>query len=209
MAPKRPNRKYKKRRTNRKRYNKKYPMYRKVSTTKFNFRARATFTSLTIPASSGALTLSVYSPSFGNIDNYLEYAALFDEYKINALKFSFVPNIDMNNVQANQRFSFYTVIDNNDDNNLASVSDAEDYRTCKRTISTKTHNRYFKPKCSTLQTDINGNTFLKTEKPGWISTLDVNAAHGYLKWISELNPNSSSHVYDVYCIIYFSCRNVK
>lgn len=175
----------------------------------YYFKRSFETTSLTIPAANAAFTPTVFGWSLGNLPNYSEFQQIFDMYKIKAIKVTFIPDVNLNNVATNKRINFYTVLDFNDVGALTSVPEACEYANVHRTTSTKTHKRYFKPACAVKLSDVNSNQFTRADRPGWVSTGNTNIAYGYLKWIADLNPNANDITFKVYTTMYIAFKNVR
>lgn len=175
----------------------------------FSFKRKFEVAPITV--ASGAAISQVYSPSLGNIPSPTDFTNLFDMYKITGLTISLTPNTDMNSMGQpfiNQRFNLFSVIDYNDLNTIT-VAQAEQYQNCKRTISTKTHSRYFVPRIALTQTDVSATSFVASYESPWISTSNTNVAHGFLKVISDINPNAGSAYFTVNVTMYMKFKNVN
>lgn len=205
-----PRRVYRRRAPRRKRAYKKR-MYRKrvprsITNKVFSFKRQ--FEAAGISLAAGAAISQVYSPSLGNLPSYTDFTNLFDMYRICGLKISLIPNINMQNVAGNPRFNIFSVIDYNDLNTLT-VAQAEQYQNCKRTVNTRTHSRYFKPRIAINQTDVSATAFTASYKTPWISTQNTNIAHGFMKIISDVNPTASTLTYQVQIKMYVQFKNVN
>lgn len=112
------------------------------------------FCSLGIVAADSALDqFFPFSFELNNVPGFSELTQLYDFYKINAVKISFIPTQTMSNslstISNNQNTRFFSVIDYNDDATVSSLDDLRQYQTCKYTSAFKTHTRYiYKPKHS-------------------------------------------------------------
>lgn len=172
----------------------------------FSYKRR--FEAAPITLGAGVAISSVFSPSLSNLPNYTDFTALFDMYRITGIKISIIPNLNINNVAANQRFNVFSAIDYNDLSTIT-VAQAESYQNCKQTISTKTHSRYFKPKIAITQADVSGTSFVASYPSPWISTANTNIAHGFLKVVSDVNPTASSLYFTVNVELYVQFKNVN
>lgn len=113
-------------------------------------RYSSTFGSLAVSPLSQ--TLGGYQFSLNDVPNYTEFTNLYDMYKINGVKLTFIPQQDantslspVNNAIANARF--FSAIDYNDANPPASVDELREYKTAKWTSILRPHVRYIhKPK---------------------------------------------------------------
>ena len=102
----------------------------------------------------GSLSDAFYGFAFqlNRVINYTEFTNLYDMYKINAIKITFMPqqtsNVslsDFNNANAGKRF--FSAIDRNDANVPSSTDELREYKSAKATSILRPHKRYIvKPK---------------------------------------------------------------
>lgn len=206
----------------RRRYNKRskrnYPRRKRVYKRYFRRKTRGvtnkiysfkrTTESTTVSVASGAALSVIYSPSLSNLPSYTDFTNLFDMYRICGMKIVLTPNINMNNVVTNQRFNVFSVIDYND-LGAVTVAQAEQYQNVKRYINTRTMSRYFKPRIAINQTDVSSTAFTASYKTPWISTSNVNIAHGFLKFISDVNPLANTYYWTSQITLYVQFKNVN
>lgn len=137
-------------RSYRRRFRRSY-RYSKKGTKVFMYKR---FCSLgTVAADSTLDQFFPFSFELNNVQGFSEFAQLYDFYKINAVKISFIPSQTMSNslstISNNQNTRFFSVIDYNDDSTISSLDDLRQYSTCKWTSAFRTHKRYiYKPKHS-------------------------------------------------------------
>lgn len=153
-------------------------------------------------------TYTAYNFSLGDLPSSGEFTALFDQYKINAVKITFIPQMNtsisigtINNPNASARF--FSAIDYNDSAAPFSVDEIRQYATCKYTPILRTHTRYiYKPKI----VDASGFTISP-----WISTSVPGANYYGLKIAVEPMDSTStlSMIYSVEAKFYMSFKNVK
>lgn len=112
------------------------------------------FVDLGIFAADSALDqFQAFSFELNNVPGFSEFTQMYDFYKINAVKISFIPTQTMSNslstVANNQNARFFSVIDYSDDAGPTTIDQLRQYSTCKYTSAFKTHTRYiYKPKHS-------------------------------------------------------------
>ena len=89
-------------------------------------------------------TLYGFNFSLNDLPNYTEFTALYDQYKINAVRFTMLPQQtqsisigSVNNPIANARV--FSAIDYNDGSAPASVDELREYKTCKSTSILRPH----------------------------------------------------------------------
>lgn len=105
----------------------------------------------TITVGSISPTLQAFEFRLNQVPNYTEFTALYDQYKINAVKITFLPEQTQsvslstaNNATGSARF--FSVVDYNDSAAPSSIDQLREYQSCKFTSIFKPHKRYFKPR---------------------------------------------------------------
>jgi len=146
--------------------------------------------------------------SLQDVAGYTEFTALYDMYKINAVKIVFLPQItqnislgSINNPEANARF--YTALDFNDATAPTSVDAIKEYKTCRYTPILRAHKRYiYKPKIL----DTNGFSI----NP-WMSTTNTTANFYGIKGAVEpmFSTTTTDMSYTIECKFYLAFKNVK
>lgn len=192
---------YRKRWTKRSRYN------RKGQQVYLFKRHCAPFGVLTIDNISN--TLTGYNFSLGDIPNPTEFTNLYDCYKINAVKITFLPQMtvsnslgSVNNPDASARF--FSAIDYNDSGAVSTIDQIREYQSVKCTPILRKHSRYFKPKIMDAGSVYN---------PGsrWLTC--GSTAPNYFGIKIAVEPMGSSTTlsmdYSIECIYYMSFKNVK
>lgn len=164
---------------------------------------------------------AAYQFTLDSLPNYQEFTSLYDLYKINGIKLSFVPsaseyiNSTTSSVTGQNGFQrFHTVLDFDDTSVPVSENELLQYTSLKSTPGWATHSRYFKPRVNTVVEGIVGATLAASSTaPKWISTQDPSVEHLGVKVfvpppIAGANIGASI-TYTVYATYYLSCRNVK
>jgi len=164
---------------------------------------------------------NAYQFTLDSLPNYTEFTALYDLYKINGIKLSFVPsaseyiNSTTSSVTAQNGFQrFNTVLDFDDTSVPVSENELLQYASLKTTPGWATHSRYFKPRVNTVVEGIVGATLgSASTAPKWISTLNPEVEHLGIK-VFVPPPIAGSSIgaaitYTVYATYYITCRNVK
>jgi len=162
-----------------------------------------------------------YQFTLDSLPNHTEFTNLYDLYKINGIKLSFVPtaseyiNSTTSSVVAQNGFQrFNSVIDYDDTSVPVNENELLQYATLKTTPGTRTHSRYFKPRILQTVEEIVGATLgSSSSAPKWISTLSPSVEHMGVK-IFVPPPVSGSGIgaaitYTVYATYYLQCRNTK
>lgn len=205
------------RRYNRKRVSKKRTYRRRwTRRTRYNKRGQKLYLFKRYTGIFGVATISNVSPTFisynfslRDLPNYQEFTNLYDQYKINAVKISFIPQMtqsvsigSINNPAANARF--FSVIDYNDDTPLTSIDDAREYASCKYTPILRTHKRYLKPRLQDR-----GATY--TPGRPWVNCTSPEQDYYGVKIAVEPMGSTTTQTmaYSVEAVYYLSFKNVK
>lgn len=156
-----------------------------------------------INASYGAINFSL-----NDVPNYTEFTALYDMYKINCVKITFLPQMtqsvsigSVNNPIANARV--FTAIDYNDGGQPTSIDELREYQSAKYTTVLRPHKRViFKPKIL--------DTSSYSLSP-WMSTAAPTTNYYGLKYAIEpmASSTTTSMAFQVECKYYMSFKNVK
>lgn len=162
---------------------------------------------------SGTLdSLDSYAFQLNDVPGISEFIRLFDQYKLKAVKITFIPqqteNISLstvNNAWGSQRF--FSVIDYNDVNLLGSIDEAREYSTCKWTKVLRSHSRYI-PNPQVLSSD---NTNAVYSWSPWLNTANTDVRYAGLKVAIEntFSTVSTSMLYNIEAKYYMVFRNVK
>lgn len=194
-----------KRRTYRKPYNRKRNLSGRNKVYYFT-RHTGAFGSLTINNITD--TLVGYNFSLNDVVNYTEFTALYDMYKIKAVKISFLPQMtqnvslsSVNNVNAGRRF--FSAIDYNSDTAPTNIDELRDYKTCKYTNLLRKHTRYiYKPMI------LDGSSYSISP---WMSTASPSINYYGLKVGVEPTDStvSTTMLYEIECKYYLAFKNVR
>lgn len=159
---------YRKRTTRRRKTYRRRPMYKprrkwSARTRKPNvyyFKRFVEKTAISITAGSSN-TFGVYSFRLDELPNFAEFTNLYDAYKINRVKISFIPfsNVslvrdgnpdDFKNTEYTNRL--FTVLDYTDVTVPVTINQLREYQSCKWSPNNRIHKRYFKPKVTGIVT---------------------------------------------------------
>lgn len=142
--------------------------------------------------------------SLSDLPNNAEFTSLYDMYKINAVKLTFIPKItqSVSTSGVNNPLNYarvFTAIDYNDGASPTSVDELREYQTVKWTNLLRTHKRFiYKPKIL--------DTSSYSVAP-WMATLAPGANYFGLKVAIE--PTGSVMTYGVEAKYYLGFKNVK
>lgn len=164
----------------------------------------------------GELTLSNITNTYqgyyfdlSQVPNNNEFTDLYDQYKINAVKITFLPSQTMsnslssvNNAQGYVRF--FSAIDYNDSSAPTSIDELRQYQSCKYTTVYRKHTRYIRPKVTDR-----GSTY--TPGNPWINTTAPTQQYFGLKVAVEPIDSTgvTSMIFTVEVKFYMSFKNVK
>lgn len=209
---------YRKRRTYRKkRYSRNRTYRRKFTrrTMRYNKRGQKVylfkrFLGLGVtPVSNVAPTLYTIDFRLNQLPNYTEFTDLYDQYKINAVKLSFLPSqtqsISLSSTNNSTQGRFFSAIDYNDANSPVSIDELRQYQSCKWTSMYRPHKRFFRPK-------IQDRGASYTPGKPWINCTSPDQQYLALKvGIEPTNATapSTSLYYNVEAKFYMSFKNVK
>lgn len=198
-------RSYGRKRNYRQRFKRTY-RYSKRGQKLFLFKRFCDYGELTI--SNATNTYASYNFSLVDLPSYTEFTSLYDMYKINAVKLTFLPQVTnsissgaVNNPNASSRF--FSVIDYNDGSAPTSIDELRQYHSCRMTPILRKHKRYImKPKIL----DSNGFSISP-----WMSTASPSANYYGLKIAVEPMDSTSTTtmIYTVEAKIYMSFKQVK
>lgn len=142
----------------------------------------------TITSTSASTTYGASSFNLSQVPGYTDFTALYDFYKIKAIKLSFVPwsNVTNGNSGTEHFQRIFTVIDYNDVGIPTAVTDLQQYKSCKWSPNNRIHKRYFKPKTII---DSYNELALVLDKQPWVPTTNTTNSYYGIKWAIESQIN--------------------
>lgn len=200
-----------------------YPIRKRLSRRpKVHLFKRSFHTTITILKSSNTAGCNYFT--LDQLPNYTEFTSLYDQYKVNGLKYEFIPRFNSIDQTAGTGGEFYTAIDRTDNNSPSTLNELLEYQSMRKSPLTRKHTRYFKPGVPTAvfaSTDDPANSVLPIDAivklSPWITTDAPSTGGGTsnqiqhlgLKfWCSATNASSNT-VVDVICTSYLAMRTVK
>lgn len=172
--------------------------------------------------SSGVNISGAYVLSLDSLPNYTEFTNLYDQYKINGIKISFVPSTNsyitsgVSGVTAPNGFSrFSSALDFDDSTTPATENVLLQYGSLRTTPGWKTHSRYFKPKireAAVVDTTTGALTAATVRSNVWLDCDRPDVEHYGLKVFCPMPVNttvSASITYSVYVTMYMAFKNVR
>lgn len=174
---------------------------------------------------SGFLSNSTANDVFGamvftlsSIPNVTDFTHLYDQYKINGVKVSFIPrgtNSDIGNPISSpgytgQSVGVFSALDYDDNNSPTSIQQLCEYQNMKMTRSHQVHTRYLKPRLLATgplnSTGTTANTMVR--KPTWIDCTDTLVPHFGVKYCLQQAPNVAQQ-FDVKVDYYLAFKAVR
>lgn len=166
--------------------------------------------------SNAATTTGGFSFQLDEVPNFTEFTALYDVYRIAAVKVSCMYNATDIQVQATVPYStvrWVSVIDFNSSGNLGSFNDAREFQTAVvRTYPDarkSTFSRYLKPKFLTGVEDDSSTIVSGGNRKGWLNTAQPDIPHyGYRFFFEQLlSPYTGSVKFEA--VYYLMFKQVK
>lgn len=189
---------YRKKRMNKKRTYRRYTRRSRINRSignpnqkVFFFKRTADFGTINVTAAN----TTVYGASvftFADIPSFADISSLFDFYKINAVKVSFIPVANVTQQTGNAATTvantiynnrIFSCIDYNDAGIPTSIDQIREYYNCKWSPNNVIHKRYFKP-VPLMDTPL-ANEPLQVNKNVWIPTTNDLVAHYGIKYAIE------------------------
>lgn len=154
-----------------------------------------------------------------DIPSYAEFSSLFDRYRLNAVKVTFIigVNIAYNGSGQNYLPRLHSVIDYDDNTNASSLDDLMQYQSYKLkqfTASKMKISRYIRPKTAGLMYKTGVTSGYSVTKPPWIDLTTGDVPHYGLKWAFEIggafgsDPPTGTKISE-YRTYYFQVKDVR
>jgi len=175
----------------------------------------------------GKITISsTTTETYGNVyfqldllNNYTEFTALYDNYKLIAMKVYFIPisNVTIaltSNERATETFNrIVTVIDYNDRDTPTNIHQLREYSTCQVKSNNIVHTRYFHPRPTiTMDEDAtSGGVYgIGQVKNVWVSTASNQCEwYGVKYGIQHPSLSSDQDIYKIEVKAYMAFKNYK
>lgn len=160
-------------------------------------------------AVSGSTLNDVYgalSFNLSSVPNYTEFTALFDQYRIDAVKVTFMPRANSAELGTNQGITkLFTVVDYDDAATPTAINELMQYENLKTTRSTDDHNRTLRPMLARAVYQA-GLTAYGTGR-GWVDCANPSVPHYGLRYALQQLP-AGNQSYDLKIKYYLSFKNV-
>lgn len=163
---------------------------------------------------------NAYSFSLSQLPNNTDFTNLYDQYKINGVKLSFVPKASeslispLSGVTAPLGFGrLMTVIDYDDANAPGSENDMLQYGNVKITAPMQNHSRYVKPMILRSLYQSTTSTGYQPTRGGFVDVANPTVPHYGIKVYASApsisGATASSITYSVYATFYLTCKNTR
>lgn len=183
------------------------PMRMRAPVYSFKRTQETTITAIATNVTYGSITFNLQS-----LPSYTDFTALYDQYRILGIRAMFVPRTTANAQGANERGTFHSVIDYDDNQAPAAVYPLLEYQSHKRTPNTVIHKRYWKPTVlvpAFLASGTTGTSFGYSPKAGqWLDMAMPNIPHYGIKFAIENNDDQPMN-YDCFYTFYCQFRCVR
>lgn len=186
----------------------------------FHFKRSAVISNI-VASNDGTTVVDIkgaYVAALQQLPEYTDFTSLFQQYRINAVKYEFIPapNVTGATVSTNQPIywgQFGSALDFDDNVTPTTEDELLTSQSYKKTRATSVHSRYFRPKMLREIYNGSGPTALEPCAARWISTIYPEVPHYGLKvWCDAPTPPSSGSMsieYTVRMTLWFSCKNTQ
>lgn len=145
------------------------------------------------------------------LQNYNEFAALYDTYRINKVLVKFVPRTTDNALASGERGNFYSCIDYNDDSAFvasSAISTILERDNVRKTRTTQIHSRCFRPAVAAAAYRSGATNGYMPKWKQWIDMSNPDVQHFGFKYVVD-NRDDLVMAYDLYITYYMSFKNVR
>ena len=157
----------------------------------------------TAPGVAGA-----YNFALTQVPNASDFTALYDQYKINLVKFTIIPRGNTSNiVTGGNSMGVFTVLDYDDSTVPANLDTLLQHQNMKMTRSVQQHKRVFRPLVRD-QLIGSGGAASRGQYRGWIDCDDTTIPHFGIKYWFQASP-SGTQEYDLKVDYYLAFKNVR
>lgn len=169
-----------------------------------------------ILVSNATTTFGVETFELSDLPQYLDYIAIYEEYKIDKITYSFKALNNQapvgNGISLSSLGMVHSIIDTNDALGPLSIQQMMNDSTYRCTRSNVNHTRTFVPK---WLNNVAGGISAQS-KTGWLNTSNFNISHYSFKWVFEgglvggsLPGTTTSFILEPIITYYMSFRNPK
>lgn len=139
---------------------------------------------------------------------YTEFTNLFDMYRINKVKVTFMPRANNADISATAgQVKFFSVLDYDDASALGNIGELMQYENLKTTRCTSDHSRTLAPRFAS-EVYQNSVTTGYSSRRGWLDCDNPSIQHFGLKWGWQQLPTGAQSM-DLKVEYYLSFRNTR
>lgn len=185
------------------------PMRRRLGLGRRVYNFKRTFQASAITSTAGAAVAGGYTFALNSLPNYTEFTAMFDVYRLKAVKIEFSAPANSVGMSATSEIpQLWTAIDRNDATAPANVNELFQYDTLKHSPITRKHVRYFRVNSLGYITGQSVGTVGEINWNKWIPTSEPAINHYGLKYLVDGNGSVNQPI-QVYATFYFQCKSLK
>jgi hypothetical protein len=162
----------------------------------------------------GFHTSSTTVPVFGaiafqisQVDDYTSYTAVFDQYRVKMVQYTFYPRQDVATNVNGSGGLFHTAIDYDDDNAVSTIGTMLDYANCIVTAGDKIQTRTFVPHVANAVYGNGAFTSYGNVISPWIDSASTNVKHFACKLATSIGP--AVQTYDVVCRVWLQFKSQR
>lgn len=175
------------------------PLKRSITPKVYMFKKHVDLGEITSNTTAGnPPVIGTFTFKLSDLPNYAQYQAMFDRYRILAVKVSFIPRSNITDSGNQYDHCIMTAVDLIGNDTPSSLNDIRDYESCKVSPGNVMHVRYFKPRYT-------GAVFAP-----WLSTADQTAVvYRGLHYGIEESLSTSNRLYSVEAVYYLQFDTPK
>lgn len=154
------------------------------------------------------LTNTPFSNTFrlSDVPSVSEFANLYDQYKITAIKWKLMPRSSDYAIGLTAP-RIFSVLDKDDAAAPLNIDEILQYQNVKVTTFGKWHTRYIKPSIGYQLGDLAAGVNMRAVGTGWIDMAQTTVPHYGIKGI--ITPSSSALAFDLQVTYYLAFKNVR
>jgi hypothetical protein len=153
---------------------------------------------------SGA-NFGAYNFQFGNLPDYSYYQAVFDQFRVAQIEFTFLPQYNTNNSGTSSPGQFLTVIDYDDSTTLTSWGQGCSYDNAVITQATNAQRRTLNPKIAIAA--YTGSFSGYALGAQWVDVKSTSAIWYGLKWVLQNSFTNTDEIYTCQCRVTLQFKN--
>lgn len=171
------------------------------------------FQSANVVASNSGAVSNSYSFNIASLPDITDFSNLFDQYKLNAIEVTFIPNItsnDMNPVSTYYEMpNVHSIIDRDDDAAPGALTNLMQYPSYRRTRGHQVHKRYWKPALAQTIYKTGATTGTAQKGPMWLDLADTTIPHFGLKLYIDQTNASTNIKYSMYVKYFLQFKGIR